>query len=94
MYTVTLYTTKEGEINRFLEEYKKEEDKLPLEHNMKWFYQYENPTEIADIIGSFIDNNEKYQFSMWISLDPGFQIQVTDHNADAIIRYLFERFPY
>lgn len=94
MYTVTLYTTIEGEINRFLGEYKKEEDTLPLEQDLKWSYQYENPTQIADIIGNYIDNNEKYHFTMWISLDPGLQIQVTDNNADSIIRYLYERFPY
>lgn len=93
MYTVNLYTTVEGEINRFLKDYLEQESTL-LEQDYRWEKHYENPTEMADIIGNYIDNNEKYCFAMWISLDPGFQIQVTDHNADDIIRYLFERFPY
>lgn len=56
--------------------------------------EFENPIEIADIIGVFIDNNEKYKINMWISLDKGFFLNVTEHNADQIIRYLFERYPY
>ena len=37
---------------------------------------------------------EKYKINMWISLDKGFFLNVTEHNADQIIRYLFERYPY
>ncbi len=33
---------------------------------------YKNPTEIADIIGTFIENNDKYKINMWISLDKDF----------------------
>ena len=50
--------------------------------------------EIADFIGVFIDNNDKYKLNMWISLDSDFFLNVTDHNSDKIIRYLFERYPY
>ena len=31
---------------------------------------------------------------MWISLDENAFLNVTDYNADSIIRYLYERFPY
>ena len=54
----------------------------------------ENPIEIADIIGVFIDNNDVFDINMWVSLDKDFFINVTDNNADQIIRYLFERYPY
>ena len=47
-----------------------------------------------DIIGAFIENNDKYKINMWISLDKGIYINVTDYNADKIIRYIYERFPY
>ncbi len=46
------------------------------------------------MIGSFIDNNYKYKIGMWASLDPGILINITDYNADLIIKYMFERFPY
>ena len=31
---------------------------------------------------------------MWISMDEGLFINVTDSNADSIIKYLYERYPY
>ena len=62
--------------------------------NLKWEKEYQNPIEIGDIIGVFIENNDKYNINMWISLDEGIFINITDDNADQIIRYLFERYPY
>ena len=46
------------------------------------------------MIGGLIDNNDKYHINMWISLDEDAFLNVTDDNADSIIRYLYERFPY
>jgi len=59
-----------------------------------WENHYKNPTEIADIIGTFIENNDKYKINMWISLDKDFFININDYNADKIIRYLYERYPW
>ena len=55
---------------------------------------YENPVEMADIIGVFIDNRDLFHCNMWVTLDQGFSINITEHNATQIIKYLFERFPY
>lgn len=90
--SVNLYSTKSGEIKNFLETFF--EVPITLEDNLSWTKKYNNPIEIVDIIGSFIDNNYKYNIGMWISLDPGILINITDYNADLIIRYMFERFPY
>ncbi|HJJ12462.1 MAG: hypothetical protein ACLSW4_02900 [Clostridia bacterium] len=90
--SVNLYSTKSGEIKNFLETFL--EVPITLEDNLSWTKKYNNPIEIVDIIGSFIDNNYKYNIGMWISLDPGILINITDYNADLIIRYMFERFPY
>lgn len=90
---VSLYSKKENEISNFLNKF----NGLILENNNKlteWKKEFANPIEIADIIGVFIDNNYKYDINMWISLDTGFFINVTNNNADQIIRYLFERYPY
>lgn len=93
MYSiVNLYSNKKGEINKFLSQYYNEQ--ISLENDLKWENKYENPIEIADIIGSFIDNNDKYNINMWISLDEDAFLNVTNDNADSIIRYLYERFPY
>lgn len=93
MYSiVNLYSDKKGEINKFLSQYYNKQ--INLENDLKWENKYENPIEIADIIGSFIDNNDKYNINMWISLDEDAFLNVTNDNADSIIRYLYERFPY
>lgn len=61
---------------------------------LEWEKNYRNPIEIADIIGALIENNDKFNINMWISIDEGLFINVTDYNADEIIRYLYERFPW
>lgn len=90
---VNLYSKKNNEIFRFLNSYANKEN-LQDKDLLEWRKEFKNPIEIADIIGVFIDNNEKYDINMWISLDKDFFINVTDNNADQIIRYLFERYPY
>ena len=88
---VNLYSKKDNEISKFLNSFNKES----IEHNiLEWKKEFRNPIEIVDIIGVFIDNNEIYDINMWISLDKDFFINITDNNADQIIRYLFERYPY
>lgn len=90
---VNLYSNHKNEIKRFLYSlYNRSDIKIPNE--LKWEYIYKNPIESADIIGAFIDNNEKFKINMWVSLDEDFFINVTEYNADKIIRYLYERYPY
>ncbi len=90
--SVNLYSKKNNEIYKFLNSYNKKllHDKNALE----WSKEFKNPIEIADIIGVFIDNNDRFNINMWISMDENFFINVTNNNADKIIRYLFERYPY
>lgn len=90
--TVSLYSNTKNEIKRFLNSFYN--NKETLEDELKWEYTFENPVQSADIIGAFIDNNDKFKINMWVSLDEGFFINVTDYNADKIIRYLYERYPY
>lgn len=89
---VRLYSTKRNEINSFLNIYLNQKN----EHInlLEWEKKYQNPVEIAEIIGTFIDNNDKYSINMWISLDKGVFINVTDDNADKIIKYIYERYPW
>ncbi len=87
---VKLYSTKSGEILKFLQHFFK--DISSIDDDLLWQKNYENPIEIADIISALLEND--YDINMWISLDKGVFINVTEHNADDIIRYLFERYPY
>ena len=63
-------------------------------HSLEWEKIYKNPLEMATPIGVFADNSEKFKLAMWICLDKGYYINITEHNADNIIRYLYERYPY
>ena len=90
--TVSLYSTENGEIARFLHDFY--EKNIEIKNGLEWVEEFKNPTQSASIIGAFIDNNEKFKINMWVSLDTGFYINVTDFNADKIIRYLYERYPY
>lgn len=82
----------ENEIKKFLDKYY--ERNVEIQDNLEWSKAYDNPIEIADIIGIFIDNSEHFNITMWISLDKGLYININNYNSDKIIRYLFERYPY
>lgn len=90
--TVTLYSQKKGELNKFLSQFYN--TNLELETHSKWEKKYANPIEIAELIGTFTDNSDKYVLTMWICIDKDVFIQITEDNADSIIKYLYERFPY
>lgn len=89
---VDLYSDKKGEISRFLNDFYKQN--VPLQNDLKWEKVFENPVEMADILGAFIDNKDVYKINMWISLDEDAFINVTENNVDKLIRYLYERYPY
>lgn len=89
---VNLYSDKKGEIAKFLYRFYGKNFSLP--NDLKWERTFDNPIEIADIIGTFIDNKDLFKINMWVSLDKGAFINVTENNADKLIRYLYERYPY
>ena len=90
--TVNIYSNKKGELNKFLSHFYNTD--LDIENELKWEKKYENPIELAEIIGIYIDNSENYMLNMWISLDKDVFINVTNDNANKIIKYLYERFTY
>ena len=67
---------------------------LDIQDSLQWKKNYSNPIEIAEIIGIYIDNIDDFFLNMWISLDKNIFIKVDEKNADNIIRYLYERYPY
>ena len=96
---VKLYSIKKGEISHFLQHFYQdnaliEDNTLFLDNDLLWQKEYCNPIEIADIIGALIENQEDYNINMWISLDKNLFINIAPNNADEVIRYLYERYPY
>ena len=93
MQLLSYIVIKFGEINRFLKRFE-EKSSSNIEDDLLWQKEYENPVEIADIISALIENQDDYKINMWISLDEDMLINVTNNNADDVIRYLYERYPY
>lgn len=81
-----------GEIEKFLNLYYNK--KLTLENPLFWKKEFDNPIQIAELIGVFIDNKEKINANLWISLDKDVFICVNDNNSNNLIKYIYERFPY
>lgn len=91
---IRLYSNENNEISRFLEHYYSSK-KISVDSKLlEWEQTFENPIEMAEIIGVFIDNIDDYKINMWVCLDKNILINVTKNNVDDIIRYLYERFPY
>ena len=91
---VKLYSNEQNEIFNFLEHFDKNLIDSLSTSDLLWQKEYENALEIADMIGVLIENQEDYKINMWISLDKDLLINVTSQNADEVIRYLYERYPY
>jgi len=89
---VNIYSNKKGEINKFLSTFYN--INLNIENDLKWKREFKNPIEISEIVGAYVDNIEKYDISMLISLDDNMYINITQNNADDVIKYLYERYPY
>ena len=89
---IILFSNEKGELNKFLS--RLYNTNLDIENNLKWEKESANPVELAEILGTFIDNSDDYVLSMWLCLDQDVFVNITNENANDIIKYLYERFPY
>lgn len=89
---IKIHSKKKGEINKFLSKFYN--TNLEIEKKLKWEKEYKNPIEMAELIGTFADNIDEFDIKMWVSLDKDIFINISDKNANNIIKYLFERYPY
>ncbi len=89
---IILFSNEKGELNKFLSRFYN--TNLDIENNLKWEKESANPVELAEILGTFIDNSDDYVLSMWLCLDQDVFVNITNENANDIIKYLYERFPY
>lgn len=92
MVSVNLYSENSEELEKFLSSFYN--SSFNINNELNWEHKYENPIEITEMIGTFADNFEDFKIIMWVSLDKGVYIHVTEDNANSLIRYLYERYPY
>ncbi|MCI8277288.1 MAG: hypothetical protein HFJ46_05130 [Clostridia bacterium] len=89
---LNFYSEKSGEIDRFLKMFFSQS--IDNENKLFWKKDYENPIEMIDIISCFIDNNDKFDMNLWISLDENVFILINEKNINSIIKYIYERYPW
>ena len=87
---VILFTYKSGEIDNFLNRFYSSSSFINNNSYIK--LSFLNPLELSELIAAFSDNNTL--FDIWISLDKDVFIKISPLNADIIIKYIFERYPY
>lgn len=90
--TINFYSETTGEIKKFLEQYYSKN--LNIDNDLIFQKEYDNPIDMIDIISCFVDNNNKFKMTLWISLDKDVYISVTDNNINNLIKYIYERYPY
>lgn len=89
---IDIYSEQPNEIKNFVDKFY--ENNINVENDLQYEAVFEDPIKASDMISAFIDNDDKFNIHMWLCLDKGVFINVTEFNADKIIRYLFERYPY
>ncbi len=92
MVSVNLISEDSYELEKFLSSFYN--SSFDINNNLNWEHKYSNPVELAEIIGAYVDNFDDFNIVMWVSLDKGVYINVTTDNADSLIKYLYERYPY
>ena len=92
MVSFNLISEDSYELEKFLSSFYN--SSFDINDNLNWEHKYSNPVELAEIIGAYVDNLDNFNIVMWISLDKGVYINVTTDNADSLIKYLYERYPY
>ena len=89
---VILFSYKYGEINNFLSKFYT--TNVGLEDSLSWQKDFSNPVDMSELIAAFVDNINSFNITMWISLDEDVFIKISASNADNVIKYIFERYPY
>ena len=92
MNSISLYSNTVGEIEKFLKLYSSID--FNLENKQHFKREFQNPIDMIDFMSCFIDNNNKFKISMWISIDKDIYIKINEYNLNAIIKYIYERYPW
>ena len=90
---VILFSYKFGEISNFLNKFYTSPQAI-TDDSSSWEKHFPNPVDVSEIVAAFSDNHTNFDIDMWISFDTDVFIKISPQNADLIIKYIFERFPY
>ena len=89
--TISLWSTEQGEILRFLESFYQKNIKIEA-CSRRWIKEFYNPLDSIDIISALMDNNYKYEILMYIHMENGYLHKITTDNYNDIIKDILKLF--
>jgi hypothetical protein len=87
--TISLWSTLQGEIQRFLSCYYQRDIKTDA-HSNRWMGDFLNPLDSIDMISALMDNIENYNVTMYIHMENGYLHKITKINYNDVIKGLVE----
>ena len=90
-YKINILSENKQNLQEFLKKFYNKDFEL---NELKFEKDFESPIDMIELLSTLVDNNEKYPFGIWISIDKDIFINISELNLDKIIRYLLERYPY
>jgi hypothetical protein len=84
---ISLWSTLQGEIQRFLCSYYQKDFKSE-EHSQRWIGDFCNPMDSIDMISALMDNIQNYNITMYIHMENGYLHKITDENYNDVIKGL------
>ncbi len=89
--TISLWTTKHGEINRFLDSFYEKD--MDVDCSLRrWATDFYRPLDSVDMICALMDNSEKYDVAMYLHMDNGYLYKITSLNYEDVVKGLFEMY--
>ncbi len=88
---VNIASEQEGTLRRFLDSFFQKDSKVDNDV-VEWVNIYHKPLEAIDIITAVVDNREKYDIQIYISMDAGLVVEVSQKNVDDLIKFMLYRF--
>ncbi|OPX43036.1 hypothetical protein CLHUN_29750 [Ruminiclostridium hungatei] len=85
--TLSIWSTKQGEIRRFLHSFYQKDFKNE-EFSRRWVGNFYNPMDSIDMISALMDNFENYEVTLYIHMENGYLHKITEGNYDDVIKGL------
>jgi len=85
--TISLWSTKQGEIQKFLSSYYQKDYKSE-KFSRRWIGDFINPLDSIDMISALMDNIESFDVVMYIHMKNGYLHRITEVNYNDVIKGL------
>lgn len=89
--TVNLTSDNEGILKDFLNSFYEKNSKVD-DDVVEWINVFNQPLEAIDVMTAVIDNSDKYNIGLWVSMDAGLLVEVNQKNIEDVIKFMLFRF--